>query len=137
MLGDGADTCGAEGGRAGGGDGHDGRGGDADAGGRGGGCDAGYGSIARVGYTQKRAEGEGLAIEVVKSQYSANIIARAELLGPGFVKAVFHQDKIIGAVVVGDHAAEILAPLALAVGSGLTRKQLKSWVIDPKKNQAF
>ena len=85
--------------------------------------------IARVGYTQKRAEGEGLAIEVVKSQYSANIIARAELLGPGFVKAVFHQDKIIGAVVVGDHAAEILAPLALAVGSGLTRKQLKSWVI--------
>ena len=67
--------------------------------------------IARVGYTQKRAEDEGLSIEVVKSQYSANIIARAELMGQGFVKAIFHQDKIIGATIVGEDAAELIAPL--------------------------
>ena len=85
--------------------------------------------IARVGYTQKRAQDEGLMVEIVKSNYSANIIARTELMGQGFVKVVFHQDKIIGAVIVGDHAAELLSPLALAASNELTRKQLRSWVI--------
>jgi dihydrolipoamide dehydrogenase len=85
--------------------------------------------IARVGYTQKSAEDEGLSIEIVKSQYSANIIARAELMGQGFVKAIFHQDKIIGATIVGEDAAELIAPLTLAVSNELTKKQLRSWVL--------
>ena len=85
--------------------------------------------IARVGYTQKRAEDEGLSIETVKSQYSANIIARAELMGQGFVKAIFHQDKLIGATIVGEDAAELIAPLTLAVSNKLTKKQLRNWVI--------
>ncbi len=85
--------------------------------------------IARVGYTQKRAEEEGLSIEVIKSQYSANIIARAELMGQGFVKAIFHQDKLIGATIVGEDAAELIAPLALTVSNELTKKQLRNWVL--------
>ena len=85
--------------------------------------------IARVGLMQKQAEAEGLSVAVVKSSYSANIIARAELMGQGFVKAIFHQDKLIGATIVGDHAAELISPLALAVSNGLTKKQLRSWVI--------
>lgn len=85
--------------------------------------------IARVGYTQKRAEEEGLAIEVVKSPYSANIIARAELMGQGFVKAIFHNEKIIGTTIVGEGATEMIAPLTLAVSNGMTKKQLHSWVL--------
>ncbi len=85
--------------------------------------------IARVGLTAKQAEAEGLAIEVVKSSYSANIIARAELMGQGFVKAIFCRDKIIGATIAGDHAADLIVPLTLAVSNELTRKQLKGWVI--------
>ena len=85
--------------------------------------------IARVGLMQKQAEAEGLSVTVVKSSYSANIIVRAELMGQGFVKAIFHQDKLIGATIVGDHAAELISPLALAVSNGLTKKQLRSWVI--------
>jgi dihydrolipoamide dehydrogenase len=85
--------------------------------------------IARVGHTQKAAEAEGKTVEVIKSQYAANIIARAELLGQGFVKAVFHQDKLIGATIVGDQAAELISPLALALANELTKKQLRSWVI--------
>ena len=85
--------------------------------------------IARVGYTQRRAEDEGLSIKIVKSQYSANIIARAELMGQGFVKAIFHQDKLIGATIVGEDAADLIAPLALAISSAMTKKQLKSWVL--------
>ena len=85
--------------------------------------------IARVGYTQKRAEDEGLSVEVVKSLYSANIIARAELMGQGFVKALFHQDKLIGATIVGEDASELISPLTLAVSNELTKKQLRSWVL--------
>lgn len=85
--------------------------------------------IARVGYTQKRAEEEGLSVEIVKSPYSANIIARAELMGQGFVKAIFHQNKLIGATIVGEDAAELIAPLTLAVSNELTKKQLRHWII--------
>jgi len=85
--------------------------------------------IARVGLMQKQAEAEGLLVEVIKSSYSANIIARAELMGQGFVKAIFHQEKLIGATIVGDHAAELISSLALAVSNGLTKKQLRPWVI--------
>jgi dihydrolipoamide dehydrogenase len=85
--------------------------------------------IARVGYTQKEAEEEGLVIEVVKSPYSANIIARAELMGHGFVKAIFHQDKLIGTTIVGEDAADLIAPLTLAVSNELTKKQLRNWVL--------
>ena len=85
--------------------------------------------IARVGNTEERARKEGLSIETIRSPYSANIIARTELMGQGFVKAVFHQDKIIGAVILGDLAADLISGLALAVASQLTRKQLRSWVI--------
>ncbi len=85
--------------------------------------------IARVAYTQKRAEDEGLAVEVVKSHYSANIIARAELMGQGFVKAIFLQDKLIGATIVGEDAADLIAPLALAVSNEMTKKQLRNWII--------
>jgi dihydrolipoamide dehydrogenase len=85
--------------------------------------------IARVGYTEERARNEGLPVEVVRSLYSANIIARTELISQGFAKAVFHQDKIIGAVILGDHAADLISALALAVAGQMTRKQLRSWVI--------
>ena len=85
--------------------------------------------IARVGLMQKQAEAEGLSVEVIKSSYSANIIARAELMGQGFVKAIFHQDKLIGATIVGEDAAELIAPLALAVSNELTKKQLRNWVL--------
>jgi len=85
--------------------------------------------IARVGITQKAAEAEGLSVEIIKSQYSANIIARTELMSQGFVKAVFHQDKLVGATIVGEDAAELISPLALAVSNELTKKQLRSWVI--------
>jgi dihydrolipoamide dehydrogenase len=85
--------------------------------------------IARVGYTQKLAQTDGLTVEIVQSQYAANIIARAELMSQGFVKAVFQQEKLIGAAIVGDHAAELISSLALAVSQGLTKKQLRTWVI--------
>jgi len=80
--------------------------------------------IARVGLIQKSAE-----VQVIKSNYSANIMARTELMGQGFVKAFFQNDKIIGATIVGDDASELIVSLSLAVSAELTKKQLRSWII--------
>lgn len=85
--------------------------------------------IARVGYTPKQAEAEGLSMEIVKSLYSANIIARAELLGQGFIKAIFHNNILIGCTITGDHASELIAPMSLAIANSLSKKQLQTWII--------
>ncbi|PKN71266.1 MAG: dihydrolipoyl dehydrogenase [Deltaproteobacteria bacterium HGW-Deltaproteobacteria-12] len=85
--------------------------------------------IAHVGLNYQQARDEGLPCEIVKSNYSANIIARAELTGQGFVKAVFCGEKIIGATAAGDQAAELIVPLTLAVSGEMTKKQLQAWVI--------
>jgi len=50
-------------------------------------------------------------------------------MGQGFVKAVFYQDKLIGATIIGEQAADLIAPLALAVSLALTKKQLQAWVL--------
>ncbi|PKN76911.1 MAG: dihydrolipoyl dehydrogenase [Deltaproteobacteria bacterium HGW-Deltaproteobacteria-10] len=85
--------------------------------------------IAHVGLSAAQAAGEGLPLEVVKSGYSANIIARTELLRQGFVKAVFSGDKIIGATIAGDNAAELIVPLSLVVSAEMTRQQMQNWII--------
>ena len=36
-----------------------------------------------------------------KKDYGANIIARTELMGNGFVKTIFHQDRLVGAAIAG------------------------------------
>ena len=94
--------------------------------------------IARVGLTERRALDEGLEISVIRSDYSANLMARAELMGQGFVKIIFHREVIAGAVVAGDHAADRLSPLALAVSGKWTKAQFRSWVLPhPTLSEVF
>jgi len=94
--------------------------------------------IARIGLTSAQAAGAGLPVEVVKSGYAANIIARTELAGQGFVKALFHQDKLIGVTIIGDHASELIASMSLAVTNNFSRKQLQSWIIPhPTLSEVF
>ncbi len=85
--------------------------------------------IARVGMTETQARAAGLAVEVVQSLYSANIMARTELAGQGLAKAIFHQDKLIGVTIAGIHASELISSMSLAVSGNLSRKQMQSWVI--------
>jgi dihydrolipoamide dehydrogenase len=70
-----------------------------------------------------------LTVDVVKSDYAANIIARTELMGQGFVKMLFDGDKLIGATIVGDAAAELIASMCFAVANGLGKRELNKWII--------
>jgi dihydrolipoamide dehydrogenase len=85
--------------------------------------------IARVGLMEEEARRQGLAVEVRKSDYGANITARTTLAGSGFAKLVFDGQKLAGATIAGEQAGELIAPLALALAAGLDRRQLEAWVI--------
>jgi dihydrolipoamide dehydrogenase len=76
--------------------------------------------IAWVGVTETEAKAKGLAIEVGKFPWAAS--GRAIGLGrtEGFTKLLFDAatHKIVGAGIVGVHAGELIAELALAIEMG-------------------
>ena len=86
-------------------------------------------NVARVGLTERQASEKGLNVETRRVEYAANIMARAELKGNGFVKAIFNKDRLIGVTIVGDDAGELIAPMSLAVANRMGRKELKKWII--------
>jgi dihydrolipoamide dehydrogenase len=85
--------------------------------------------IARVGLTEAEALRRGIAVEVHRADFAANITARTALLGPGFVKLLFNRDRLAGATIAGDQAGELIAPLSLVMAAGLDRRQLEEWII--------
>jgi dihydrolipoamide dehydrogenase len=68
-------------------------------------------------------------IEVIKTDYSANIMARTELANKGFVKFLFYEGHIVGATIFGAEASELIVSLSLAVAGRLERRTLSSWII--------
>jgi dihydrolipoamide dehydrogenase len=76
--------------------------------------------IAWVGVTETEAKARGLAVEVGKFPCAAS--GRAIGLGrtEGFTKLLFDAatHKIVGAGIVGVHAGELIAELALAIEMG-------------------
>jgi dihydrolipoamide dehydrogenase len=86
-------------------------------------------NVARVGLTERIAREQGLNIEIRSVEYGANIMARTELMGNGFVKAIFSNNRIVGVTIAGDEASELIAPMSLAVANRMGIKELKNWVI--------
>jgi len=85
--------------------------------------------IARVGLTEKQAREKGWPVEIVRTDYGANIMARTELAGQGFAKFIFHKSNLVGATIVGAGAPDLIASLSLAMTTGADLKTLKSWII--------
>jgi pyruvate/2-oxoglutarate dehydrogenase complex dihydrolipoamide dehydrogenase (E3) component/uncharacterized membrane protein YdjX (TVP38/TMEM64 family) len=77
--------------------------------------------VARVGLSEAEAKEQGIAVEV--TQYSIDDLDRAiaDENAHGFVKVltVPGKDKILGATIVGDHAADLLTEFVLAMKHGL------------------
>ncbi|TWO71761.1 pyridine nucleotide-disulfide oxidoreductase [Caenimonas sedimenti] len=77
--------------------------------------------VARVGLNEKEAREQGVAHEVTR--YSLEDLDRAIADGEarGFVKVLTPpgKDTILGATIVGSHAAELLAEFVLAMKHGL------------------
>ncbi len=86
-------------------------------------------NLARVGLTEAEALEHGLEVEVVRSEYGANIMARAMLAANGFAKFLFHKELLVGATILGEQAAELIAPMGLAIANSLHKPDLKRWII--------
>ena len=77
--------------------------------------------VARVGLSEAEAKAQGIDYEVTRYGLDDLDRAIAESEAQGFIKVltVPGKDKILGAVVVGSHGAEILAEFTLAMKHGL------------------
>ncbi|MBD3641724.1 MAG: FAD-dependent oxidoreductase [Marinobacter sp.] len=77
--------------------------------------------VARVGLSEAEAKEKGIAYEVTRYGLDDLDRAIAESEDHGFIKVLTPpgKDKILGAVVVGTHAGEILAEFTLAMKHGL------------------
>lgn len=82
--------------------------------------------IAMVGITEKDAREQGIEVEVGKFPFAAN--GKALTLGEskGFVKIIKEKEsrKVIGGVIIGPHATDLIAEIALAIRNKLTAEQI-------------
>ena len=77
--------------------------------------------VARVGLNEREAKDQGVAFEVTRFGLAELDRALTDGEAEGFVKVltVPGRDRILGATIVGRHAAELLAVFALAMKHGL------------------
>jgi pyruvate/2-oxoglutarate dehydrogenase complex dihydrolipoamide dehydrogenase (E3) component len=77
--------------------------------------------IARVGLSEAEAKARGIAYEVTRYGIDDLDRAIADGAAAGFVKVLTQpgRDRILGAVIVGEHAGDLLAEVVLAMKAGL------------------
>lgn len=86
-------------------------------------------NIARVGLVESEAKKLYPDLERISFDYAANMYARIELKANGFGKLLFGGGRLVGATLAGAEAAELIAPLGLAVANGLGKAEFKHWII--------
>ena len=77
--------------------------------------------VAHVGLTEQAAQAQGVAFECTRFDLAELDRALIDGCRAGWVKVltVPGRDRLLGATVVGAHAGELIAPLALALRRGL------------------
>jgi pyruvate/2-oxoglutarate dehydrogenase complex dihydrolipoamide dehydrogenase (E3) component/uncharacterized membrane protein YdjX (TVP38/TMEM64 family) len=82
--------------------------------------------VARVGLSEDEAHAQGIAIEVTRYGLDDLDRAIADSADRGFVKVLTApgKDKILGAAIVGEHAADLLAEFVLAMKLGIGLNKL-------------
>ncbi|MFA4888490.1 MAG: dihydrolipoyl dehydrogenase [Candidatus Omnitrophota bacterium] len=87
--------------------------------------------IAAVGISQDEAQNSGLDIKVNKFDFLGSGMARILDETEGFIKII--SDKfsgvILGAVIIGPRATELISPLTVACANKLTLRQLKETIL--------
>ncbi len=82
--------------------------------------------VARVGLNEQEAREQGIAFEVTRYEIDDLDRAIADGEAHGFVKVltVAGSDRILGATIVGYHAAELITEFVLAMTHGLGLKKI-------------
>lgn len=82
--------------------------------------------VARVGLSEDEARKQGIAVEVTRYGFDDLDRAIADSSDSGFVKVltVPGKDRILGVLIVGDHAGDLLAEFVLAMKHGIGLNKL-------------
>lgn len=82
--------------------------------------------IATVGWSQQSVDAGDIVAEVVRLELSGNPRAKMQGVRDGFVKLFCRPGTgiVVGGVVVGPRASELIHPVSLAVAESLTADQL-------------
>jgi dihydrolipoamide dehydrogenase len=82
--------------------------------------------IATVGWSQQAVDAGEIDAEVVRLELSGNARAKMQGVRDGFVKLICRPGTgiIVGGVVVGPRASELIHPVSVAVAESLTADQL-------------
>lgn len=94
--------------------------------------------IAAVGLSEAEAFAAGGKVSVLRWPFSENDRARTEGLTDGFVKVlVGAKGRVLGAVVVGEHAGDLIAPWVLAMAENLPVRSIANLVLPyPTRSEA-
>lgn len=86
--------------------------------------------LAQVGPDEAAARAIwGERLTVSRAEFHHNDRAQAMRAGGGFAKVMIAKGRVVGATVVGPHAGEVLAPLALAVSARMKVSALAGVVL--------
>jgi len=86
--------------------------------------------LAQVGESEAACRSRGQAVKIGRFPFQASGKALCDGAGEGMVKLIADaQDgKLLGAMIVGEDAATLIAEVATAIGSGITARQLATIV---------
>ncbi len=96
--------------------------------------------VAGIGLTEKQAREQGLDIETVKVNFSAqNFRAMASNKTEGFIKIVTLTDgTIIGATIVGASASDLISEFTIAMKNKMTSKEMSQLIfVHPSFSEAI
>jgi dihydrolipoamide dehydrogenase len=96
--------------------------------------------VAAIGLTEKQANDQGLDIDVVKVNFSAqNFRAMASNKIEGFIKILTLNDgTIVGATIVGAQASDLISEFTLAIKNKMTAKEMSELIyVHPSFSEAI
>ncbi len=96
--------------------------------------------VAAIGLTEKQAKDQGLDIDVVKVNFSAqNFRAMASNKIEGFIKILILNDgTIVGATIVGVQASDLISEFTLAIKNKMTAKEMSELIyVHPSFSEAI
>jgi glutathione reductase (NADPH) len=97
-------------------------------------------SLATVGLTEEQAKEHGVGITVFESEFKALRLTLTDSIERTYMKLIVNSenDKVIGAHMVGEHAAEIMQGIAIAIKAGASKAVFDSTIgIHPSSAEEF
>ena len=97
-------------------------------------------NLATVGLSQEKAAEQGFDVKIFESEFKALKLTMTNSTERTYMKLVVdaESDKVLGAHMVGEHSAEIMQGIAIAIKAGATKAVFDETIgIHPSSAEEF